>query len=148
MHERAKISLVNPPPLKGVYRHQPYLPLGLAYLAAVLEEKGHEVTVIDCPALEMNNEKLKAKLASTEPDVIGITSMTPTIESALLSAHTVKETCPKATIVLGGPHATFMDKKVLAEEQAVDIIARGEGEQTLLELSQNVSNPKALIKIE
>lgn len=147
MLKSVKISLINPPPLKGVYRHQPYLPLGLAYLAAVLEKNGHTVKVIDCPALEMNLEKLKAELASTESDVIGITSMSPTIQSALLSAHVAKETCPEATTVLGGPHATFMDKQVLSEEQAVDIIARGEGEETLLELAQNVSNPKALSKI-
>jgi len=148
MHKRVKTSLVNPPPLKGVYRHQPYLPIGLAYLAAVLEENGHEVTVIDCPALEMNHEKLKAKLASIEPNVIGITSMTPTIQSALLSAHVAKEACPDAMVILGGPHATFMGEQVLAEEEAVDVVVRSEGEQTLLDLAQNVSNPKALNSIE
>jgi len=148
MHRKAKTSLVNPPPLKGVYRHQLYLPMGLAYLAAVLEEDGHEVTVIDCPALEMNLEQLKTKLASIEPNVIGITAMTPTIQSALLSARAAKEACPDAMVVLGGPHATFMDEQVLAEEEAVDIVARGEGEETLLELAQNVSNPKGLNRIE
>jgi anaerobic magnesium-protoporphyrin IX monomethyl ester cyclase len=148
MHKRVKTSLVNPPPLKGVYRHQPYLPIGLAYLAAVLEENGHEVTVIDCPALEMNHDKLKAKLASIESNVIGITSMTPTIQSALLSAHVAKEACPDAMVILGGPHATFMGEQVLAEEDAVDVVVRSEGEQTLLELAQNVSNPKALNSIE
>ncbi len=148
MRDTVKISLVNPPPLKGVYRHQPYLPIGLAYLAAVLEKDGHEVTVIDCLTLEMNHEKLKKELAHIEPAIIGITSMTPTIQSALLSAQAAKETCPEATTVLGGPHATFMDKQVLIEEQSVDIVVRGEGEQTLLELAQNIFNPKALNKIE
>jgi anaerobic magnesium-protoporphyrin IX monomethyl ester cyclase len=148
MGRRSKISLVNPPPLEGVYRHQPYLPLGLAYLAAVLEENGQEVTVIDCPALEMNQEELKTRLASIKPDLIGITSMTPTIQSATLSAHIAKEECPDATVVLGGPHVTFMDKQVLTEEKAVDIVVRGEGEQTLLELAQNLSNTKDLNKIE
>ena len=148
MQKRAKISLVNPPPLKGVYRHQLYLPIGLAYLAAVLEENGYDVTVIDCPALEMNLKQLKTKLASINPDVIGITSMTPTIQSALLSANAAKEACPDAMVVLGGPHATFMDEQVLNEEAAVDIVVRGEGEETLLELAKNVSNPKSLKKIQ
>ena len=148
MHRRVKTSLVNPPPLKGVYRHQLYLSTGLAYLAAVLEENGHEVTVIDCPASEMDQDKLKAKLASIEPNLIGITSMTPTIQSALQSAHVAKEACPEAMVVLGGPHATFMDEQVLAEEEAVDIVVRGEGEKTLLELAQNVSNSKDLNRIE
>ncbi len=148
MGRKLKTSLVNPPPLKGVYRHQLYLPIGLAYLAAVLEENGHEVSVIDCPALEMTHEDLKAKLSSIQPDLIGITSMTPTIQSALQSAHVAKEACSESLVVLGGPHATFMDEQVLVEEEAVDIVVRSEGEQTLLELTQNVSNPKGLNSID
>lgn len=148
MQKRAKISLVNPPPLKGVYRHQLYLPIGLAYLAAVLEENGYDVTVIDCPALEMNLKQLKTKLASINPDVIGITSMTPTIQSALLSASAAKEACPDAMVVLGGPHATFMDEQVLNEEAAVDVVVRGEGEETLLELAKSVPKPNSLNKIQ
>ena len=148
MHRRVKISLVNPPPLKGVYRHQLYLPMGLAYLAAVLEKNGYEVTVIDCPALEVNLKQLKTKLTSIDPDIVGITSMTPTIQSALLSASAAKEACPDAIVVLGGPHATFMDEQVLNEEAAVDVMVRGEGEETLLELAKNVSNPKRLNRIQ
>jgi anaerobic magnesium-protoporphyrin IX monomethyl ester cyclase len=148
MQRRATISLVNPPPLKGVYRHQLYLPIGLAYLAAVLEENGYEVTVIDCPALEIDLKQLKTKLASINPDVVGVTSMTPTIQSALLSAATAKEACPDAMVVLGGPHATFMDEQVLNEEAAVDVVVRGEGEETLLELAKTVSNPKGLNRIQ
>ncbi len=146
--ERVKISLVNPPPLKGVYRHQLYLSIGLAYLAAVLEKNGHEVTVIDCPASEIDLNQLKIKLSSAEPKLIGITSMTPTIQSAIQSAYAAKETCPDALVVLGGPHATFMDEQVLSEEKSIDIVVRGEGEQTLLDLTQNVSNHKNLNKIE
>jgi len=146
--ERVKISLVNPPPLKGVYRHQLYLSIGLAYLAAVLEKNGHEVTVIDCPASEIDLIQLKIKLSSAEPKLIGITSMTPTIQSAIQSAYAAKETCPDALVVLGGPHATFMDEQVLSEEKSIDIVVRGEGEQTLLDLTQNVSNHKKLNKIE
>jgi len=67
MSKKAKIALVNPPTLKGVFRHKLYLPIGLAYLAAVLEDNGHEVTVIDCPATEADHKKLRAKLASFEP---------------------------------------------------------------------------------
>jgi anaerobic magnesium-protoporphyrin IX monomethyl ester cyclase len=143
MSTTAKIALVNPPTLKGVYHHQLYLPIGLAYLAAVLERSGHEVTVIDCPALEIDHEKLRTKLASFEPNVVGITSMTPTIQSTLLSARVAKEACPDARVVLGGPHATFMDREILDHEATVDIVVRGEGEQTLLELAQHAFDSKS-----
>jgi radical SAM superfamily enzyme YgiQ (UPF0313 family) len=145
---REKISLINPPPLKGVYRHQLYLSIGLAYLAAVLEKNGHDVTVIDCPASEIGLQQLKNKLSSIEPNLIGITSMTPTIQSAIQSAHVAKEACPEAIVILGGPHATFMDEQVLTEEKSIDIVVRGEGEHTLLELAQNNSNNKELSNIE
>ncbi|MDG6223374.1 MAG: radical SAM protein [Candidatus Bathyarchaeota archaeon] len=147
-NKKVKTTLVNPPPLEGVYRHQLYLSLGLAYMAAVLEENRHEVTVIDCPAVNINQDMLKTKLESIQPEIIGITSMTPTIQSAVLSAQVAKQACPQSTVVLGGPHATFMDKQVLAEEPAVDVIVRGEGEQTLLELAQNAGNVKTLDTIQ
>ena len=146
--KKSKVVLVNPPLLKGSIRHQLYLLIGLAYLAAVLEEDEHEVTVIDCQAQEIDHDKLRTKLASLEPDVVGITSMAPTIRSALLSAAVAKEACPKAIVVLGGPHATFMDEQILNDEAHVDIIVRGEGEQTLLELVQNLHDSKNLHKIK
>jgi hypothetical protein len=53
----SKLILVNPPILKGSFRHQLYLPMGSAYLASFLEEKGHEVKVIDCQATEIRNRQ-------------------------------------------------------------------------------------------
>jgi anaerobic magnesium-protoporphyrin IX monomethyl ester cyclase len=116
----------------------PNLPIGLAYLAAVIEKAGYELKVFDCPALEIDLKTLGAKLASFEPDVVGITSVTPMIESTLLTARLAQENCPNATVVLGGPHATFMDSQILSEHPEVDVIVRGEGEQTMLDLLQNL----------
>jgi anaerobic magnesium-protoporphyrin IX monomethyl ester cyclase len=142
MTDKVKVALVNPPLMKGVYRHQPYLPINIAYLAAVLEKAEHEVAVMDCSAVGMDHEKLGAMLASLEPNVVGITSMVPTTPSALISARVAKEVCPKAAIVMGGLHATFMDEQFLNEEAAIDIIVRGEGEQTILELADYVSKSR------
>lgn len=147
LSESVRIALVNPPPLKGVYHHQLYLPLGLAYLAAVLEDANYEVKVIDCPAMGINHEKLGAELSSFEPLIVGITSMTPTIKSALLSANIAKKACPETMVVLGGPHVTFMDKEVLANEDAVDVVVRGEGEKTFLDLAQKSCSQKDLRKV-
>jgi len=143
-----RIALVNPPILKGVYHHQLYLPLGLAYLAAVLEEGGFEVKLIDCPAMEITTEQLEHKLSSFNPLIVGITSMTPTINSALLAASIAKKVCPDALVVLGGPHVTFMDKEIIAKEKTVDVIVRGEGEKTLLEIAQKTLRSEALHGID
>jgi radical SAM superfamily enzyme YgiQ (UPF0313 family) len=136
-----RIALVIPPPQKADLSWCPNLPITLACLAAVLEKSGHDVTVLDCPALELDHKKLGAKIAALEPSVVGITSLTPMIQSTLLAAHVAKEVCPGAAVVLGGPHATFMDQEILNEEAAVDIIVRGEGEQTLLELVDTIPKP-------
>jgi radical SAM superfamily enzyme YgiQ (UPF0313 family) len=147
---KTKIALVNTPLLEGVAHHPLFPPLGLAYMAAVLEQNDFEVKIFDCPVCEIDHEKLKAELDSFQPTIVGIGSMTPTIESALKSARVAKEVCPDAKVLMGGPHATFADKQILTDEKAVDIIVRGEGEETILELAkqspelQKVSDVKGI----
>ena len=149
MGRQFKVALINSPLLKGGYHHRVYLGIGLPYLAAVLEKNKHEVQVIDCEALEIDHEALRAKLASLNPNVIGITATTATIQAALVSARVAKEACPNATVVLGGPHATFMDEQILSENSEVDVVVRGEGELTLLELIDVISkaNPEGLDEV-
>jgi anaerobic magnesium-protoporphyrin IX monomethyl ester cyclase len=130
----AKIALVIPPSMDIEQIWCPNLPIGLAYLAAVLEKNGNELTVFDCPALGIDQENLAAKIDAFDPDVVGITAVTPTIKSAFLAAHNAKEKVPNATVVIGGPHATFMDKQILSEQPDVDVVVRGEGEETIIEL--------------
>ena len=136
---KIKVALVIPPTLDMSKMWCPNLPIGLAYLAAVLEKADYELALIDCQALEIDHKMLGAKLASFKPDVVGITSVTPFIQSTLLAARVAKETCPNAPVILGGPHATFLDSQILSENSDVDIIVRGEGEETLLELLLNLS---------
>ncbi len=132
----AKIALVNSPLIETDYNHPLFPPLGLGYLAAVLEKNDFEVKIIDCPVCKMDHNKLGIELASFKPDLVGVASMTPTLPSAVKSAQTAKEVCPDAKVVMGGPHATFADEQILTEEPTVDIVVRGEGEETLLELAQ------------
>jgi len=145
---KAKVALVSPPLLKN-NDHHPFLPpLGLTYIAAVLEQDGHEIKIIDCPACNIDHKKLTAELTSFKPNLIGISSITPTIKSALQSARAAKEACPDSKIILGGPHATFMDEQILSQEPTVDLIVRGEGEQTMAELTQQIPNSGNLGNID
>jgi len=130
----AKIALVNPPPPLEAFVHYQNPLIGLAYMAAVLEKNGYEVTVVDCPPLNMTYEGLKRKILRLEPDIVGITSVTVTFSSAIQAARVIKESYPQTLIVLGGPHVTVMDEQTLSEQPEVDIVVRGEGEQTMLEL--------------
>jgi anaerobic magnesium-protoporphyrin IX monomethyl ester cyclase len=125
------------PPAAGMERMWcPNLPIGLAYLAAVLEKSGVQLTVFDCLALVIDHKMLGENLSKFQPDVVGITAVTPTVESAMSVAHTAKLVLPKAYVIMGGPHATFADSEVLTSNPDIDVIVRGEGEQTILELLQ------------
>ncbi len=147
----AKIVLVNPPIPPKTYMHTTLFPLiGLAYMAAILEKHGHEVTVLDCPALKITHEDLKREIANLEPDIVGISSVTVTFPSALQAASDAKESYPRALTVLGGPHVTFLDEQTLSEQKEVDCIARHESELTILELADHVcgNRPKNLHEID
>ena len=137
--KHVKVALVNPPPPIGAFVHYQSPLIGIAYIAAVLEKHGCDVTVLDCPPLNITYEDLKLKIASLQPDIVGITSVTVTFSSAVQAACAVKESCPQSLIVVGGPHVTVLDEQVLNEHPEIDVVVRGEGEQTMLELADTVS---------
>ena len=145
--KNVRIALVNPPFLPGVMRHPPNVPIGLAYLAAVAEKNGHVVKVTDCLPVDMSYDEMKRQVVAFEPDIIGITSMTSTSQSALEAARILKESCPEALTVLGGPHVTFADTSTLSECPEVDVVVRREGEETLLDLARCVTNEKSLDEV-
>jgi anaerobic magnesium-protoporphyrin IX monomethyl ester cyclase len=141
-NKTVKVALVNPPPPAGAFVHYQSPLIGVAYIAAVLEEKGFDVTVIDCPLLNMNYEGLKQEILRYKPDIVGITSVTVTFSSAAQAASAVKEVCPQVLVVLGGPHVTVLDEQTVRENPDVDIVVRGEGEVTMLELAERATKSK------
>jgi anaerobic magnesium-protoporphyrin IX monomethyl ester cyclase len=131
---RMHITLVNPPYPRGAHRHPPFIPLGIGYLAAVLEKNKYEVDVIDCQALKLTYEEFESEISKRQPHIVGITSTTLTYKSALRIAKIAKEAHPKCLTLLGGCHGTFWDDKALQECPYLDVVVRKEGENTLLEL--------------
>ena len=139
--KRVKIALVNPPPpsLLAFVDYQ-YPLIGLAYMAAVLEKNGYDVTVVDAPAYKMTYKETEHAIRRFEPDIVGITSVAATFTSAIQVAKDIKTSCPRALTVFGGPHATVMDKQIISENEEVDVVVRGEGEQTIADLARYASN--------
>jgi len=135
---KTHVTLVNPPSPSGAPPSL-FIPLGIGYLAAVLEKNQYEVNVIDCQALRPTRNQLKAELIKSHPDVVGVTSATLTYKPALEIVKTAKEALPNCLLILGGPHVTVLDEQTLNEAPEADIIVRGEGEQTMLELADLVS---------
>lgn len=138
-----KILLINPPSeneirtqvtrfISGESSMQP--PLGLLYIAAYMIDKGHNDTyVLDCQGEGISYSALSDKIANIQPDIVGITAMTFTMVDVVKTATTVKETCPKAQIVLGGPHVDIYPKETIKLDN-VDYAIRGEGEIPFFQL--------------
>jgi radical SAM superfamily enzyme YgiQ (UPF0313 family) len=134
-----KVLLVNPPwhLRKGnIWRDTASVmpPLGLAWIAAVLELHGHQVQILDAHAERLTLDAVRDRLASmADFDWVGISSTTSLIANALEIARTTKARWPRARVAMGGVHPTVLPEEVLGEE-AVDVVVRGEGEETMTEL--------------
>jgi len=126
-----RIALISP---KWNKRTNDYPPLGLAYLAAVLERDGHQVRVFDFSldphALPEDDVR---RVCAFDPHIVGITAMTSVYHSALETATLLKASLGRP-IVIGGPHPTVYPERVLAESPVIDYVVRGEGEETIQEL--------------
>ena len=109
-------------------------PLGLAWIASVLERRGHEVKIVDSPTLGLSIGDFVKIVESWSPDVVGLSSLTPTIRLAYKAAKAVKAVDEDMKVVVGGVHATFMWREVLEECPHVDYVVLGEGEETMSQL--------------
>lgn len=128
---KPRVLLVNPGyPLSET----PSPPLGLAYLAGALDAAGVAVTVLDLVVVPHTATAIAEALNRLQPDVVGVTAVSMTAEKAFDIIRDVKRTAPDILTVMGGPHATFSAAETLNRIPELDVIVRGEGERTLLDL--------------
>lgn len=145
-----KVLLVNPPRkmFLGSETVQAGLPLGLLYLAAVLEQASYEVevldTLIDCKHRRYEEDytvygmpwyEIESKIREKKPDLVGITSPFSTqIDNALEVARIVKKIDSCIPTIIGGPHASTQHLPLLEEARYLDVAVIGEGEFTIVDL--------------
>jgi len=144
-----KVLLINPPfgeeyavgesrSIKAVLNVIP--PLGLGYLAAVLQKEGIETKIIDCTVGPSQDDLIKV-VTEEKPDIAGISATTPSFESAKVISRNIKRISPKTVIVLGGAHVSAIPEEALLEE-SFDLGVLGEGEVTFLEIVKTYSKDK------
>ena len=117
----------------------PSPPLGLAYLAGALTRAGIEVKILDLVVFPYSRAMLQKVLEEFNPRVVGLTAVTMTFDSAMGVVRDVKHLNPDIVTVMGGPHVTFCAPDTLENHPELDVIALGEGEQTLVELSRAIA---------
>ncbi len=111
-------------------------PLGILYIASVLQNHGIEVSVLDQAAKRYSLKDTVNWVKKEEPDILGFSTLISSSRTAALIAKEVKEENPNITTVFGNFHATFNAERILAKYPFADIIVRGEGEETSLELAK------------
>ncbi len=110
-------------------------PVGLAYVASYLKEKGEDVKLVDLMFSTDGWAELKVLIESEAPRWIGISATTPQVKEAFMAARIAKEVDSDIGVVMGGIHASALPEETLGDEN-VDIVVYGEGELTMLELVQ------------
>jgi len=111
-------------------------PLGILYIASVLKNHGIEVSVLDQAAEGFSIKDTVSWVKREDPDILGFSTLISSGRTAALIAREVKRQNPNATIAFGNFHATFNAERILTEYPFVDVIVRGEGEYTSLELAK------------
>ncbi|MFC2044957.1 B12-binding domain-containing radical SAM protein [Chloroflexota bacterium] len=121
------------------------VPLGLAYIAAVLERGGHSIQIIDMNADKVSDESLQRGVS--EADLVGVTGMVTEYQEVLRIAGVVKRVDKHIKVVLGGPLATTFPRDLLHSSQ-VDFVVIGEGERTIVDLIANIKQGSSLFRSE
>ncbi len=133
-----RLLLLNPPHASIGSRipdeHLP--PLGLLSIGGPLIDAGHEVSLLDADRAPLGASEVLEEIERRAPDLLlvghsGSTSVHPTVRAL---TRAIKARWPKLQIVYGGVFPSYHWREVLAEEPQIDVIVRGEGEDTAVRL--------------
>jgi len=141
-----KVAVVNPPFKSGRFSRTSrspainksgtlYWPFWLAYGVGSLEEAGHEVIFLDCPAENVSTEALTNRIEEFEPAMIVIDTSTPSIHSDLEIASGLGKKLPDSSVILVGTHATALPEACLDSAREVLGIATAEYDHTLVDIA-------------
>ncbi len=111
-------------------------PLGLAYIAGALKRAGYESRIVDMQVADTDIQDL---IGSHAPKLLGFSVTTWTFKQVLEQAKHLKRRFPQLTFIAGGPHATALPEQML--DGGFDAVVRGYGEETIVELVENLDRP-------
>jgi anaerobic magnesium-protoporphyrin IX monomethyl ester cyclase len=149
-----KILLIQPPitiKRSEVFGVTP--PLSLAYLAAVAEQDGHHVKILDTIVegydyrqyknglfrIGLPESAIQKEVERFQPDLVGISCPFTLMDSEMRAiASLVKSVDLTVPVVVGGAHPSSMPEYVIGDPN-VDFLVACEGEKTFQELANRVA---------
>lgn len=120
-------------------KQAPLFPFGIAYIASYLRSNNYEVEVLDIYANQLDNDKVLSKLRDFNYDVVGISALVTQYSYLKWLAPEIKK-IKYVPIIIGNGLATACYQIVLDNIPEVDICVLGEGEQSTLEILQNIDD--------
>jgi len=141
-----KVLFVSPRMVRRLV--EPLPPLGLGYMAAVLEGLGVDVKICDMDILKLSYDEYRKIVSKEQPDIVGITAITQQYTNGKQVAQVSKQEVPDCTVLMGGPHVTFLASESLKDCPDIDIVVRGEGEVTVTEIVQYCQGERGLDTVD
>src|SRR3989338_3988086 len=112
-------------------RTSTWMPQNIALLAAIAEQHGHTVSIIDGQAENTSEEKMVNRALALKPDIFALTCYSPFFHLNVSLAKKLRESGDKTPIIVGGPHITIKKEVVLKNNPQFDYLFVGEAEQSL-----------------
>src|SRR3989344_8816655 len=153
--ERFKRAQEDDKNMKIVYM-RPFLsgekyepPLGIGFIISYVRQHlpGVEQEVLDLDVLKLTKKQVEKELRRRKPDVVCISAFSYNRFDGFDLAKLAKE-ATGAYVIFGGQHTTFMDKDTLDNVPWIDVIVRGEAEETLTEIIQCLKENRDLSNVK
>ena len=123
-------------------------PIGIMSLSSVLKRAGHEVWMFDQANPETPNETIIAEMLRVRPHLVGLSFLSTTsFPYAKILARQLRAADAKLKIAFGGVFASLNAPLVKMQVPEVDFVCRGDGEQLLLDLLDNLDNPGSVLGV-
>ncbi len=137
-----RVTLVNSQVLDG---NNVVPPLGLMYIAAVLEKAGHKIQIYD--ADPEYHDSIVQEIKTFKPDLIGLSFLTVGYQRAFNLMKKLKKELPDVTYCAGGVHTTVKPLDTM-NEFGLDFIVVGEGELTAVEVCEKLEKKEGLAGVK
>lgn len=112
-------------------------PTGILFVAGMLKANGVDVAILDAELFNFTANDIKKEIRKEKPRIVGISGTTPEVLTIKKVAKAIKDVDKNIIVVLGGPHSTILPNEAIKDKN-IDYLVRGEGEITMLELTQKL----------
>jgi len=133
------ITLIN-----STFNQGKVVPLGTLYLVSVLENNGFNVEFKDYQLFNIeksiDSNLFLNFLLDVSSNIISISCLCSSLVTVLPAVQKLKDIHPEKVIILGGPGVSGIADKILKHFPGVDIVVKGEGEVTIVDLMNKVDN--------